>query len=88
MDYRADLALERALALGAWERDVVGRIAWLAMFAWDELSASQQQQTWALIKQALEDPSLKRSLVRIAADTGWSGYLKQLERENSRAETK
>ena len=58
------------------------------MNGWDELTPARQQATWSLIKDALREPGMKKMLEKLASDSGWSGYLGQLERQNSRAQTR
>ncbi|OOZ38667.1 hypothetical protein [Solemya elarraichensis gill symbiont] len=80
-DSQVQVALSKAQQLGSWERGVVSQVAWLAMTAWSQLPRQQQEMS-AFFISAMKEPQFSQIIHQSARRTGWSGFLRRLEREH------
>jgi hypothetical protein len=74
-------ALDKALEFGPKERTSLMLNAAVTLYAWNQLAADRQRESWMLVLDAMDDTRLAKEINNIARQTGWEKQLQRSLRE-------
>lgn len=84
VDQQMILALNRAMILGPWERQVQRQVVFVGIQTWHHLPADTQHLVIATVARALKDSTLSRLVIETAIKYKWRAPLQPLIRNNPR----
>jgi hypothetical protein len=84
IDQEMVLALNRAMILGPWERQVQHQVVLAGIQTWYRLPTDTQQLVIETVERALNDPTLSRIVIETAIGNNWQAHLQPLLQNNQR----
>ncbi len=84
IDQEMILALNRAMALGPWERQVQHQVVLAGIQTWNRLPTNTQHRMLEIVDRALKDSTLSRIVIETAIRHNWQAPLEPLLQNNQR----
>jgi hypothetical protein len=84
IDKEMILALDRAMILGPWERQVQHQVVLVGIQTWQHLPTNTQNLVIDTVDRALKDSTLSRIVIETAINNNWQVPLYPLLQNNKR----